>query len=136
MASDRCDHGLIEDGLLVPRLGARRRCDDRELAIRDSGGLVGVNYAVSFLRPDGARNPDTSLDTIVDHLAYMVERLGEDGVALGSDFDGALICREMGSVAGLPALVAAMRARGFGEELIAKICHRNWLGVLERTWRT
>lgn len=114
---------------------ASRNLTDKQLAaIRDSGGLVGVNYAVSFLRPDGARNPATPLDTIVDHLAYMVERLGEDGVALGSDFDGALICREMGSVAGLPALVAAMRARGFGEELIAKICHRNWLGVLERTW--
>lgn len=114
---------------------ASRNLTDRQLAaIRDTGGLVGVNYAVSFLRADGARNPDTPLDTIVDHLAYMVEHLGEDGVALGSDFDGALIAAGLGSVAGLPALVAAMRARGFGAELVEKICHRNWLGVLERTW--
>jgi len=114
---------------------ASRNLTDRQLAaIRDSGGLVGVNYAVSFLRPDGLRNADTPLDVVVDHLAYMVERLGEDGVALGSDFDGALIAAGMGSVSGLPALIATMRARGFGDQLIGKICHRNWLGVLERTW--
>ena len=89
---------------------------------------------VSFLRPDGLRNADTPLDVVVDHLVYMVERLGEDGVALGSDFDGALIAASMGSVSGLPALTAAMRRRGFGDGLIEKICHRNWLGVLERTW--
>ncbi|RIK99862.1 MAG: peptidase [Proteobacteria bacterium] len=114
---------------------ASRNLTDKQLAaIRDSGGLVGVNYAVSFLRPDGARNADTPIDVVVDHLAYMVERLGEDGVALGSDFDGALIAAGMGSVSGLPALIAAMRTRGFGDALIEKICHHNWLGVLERTW--
>lgn len=114
---------------------ASRNLTDKQLAaIRDSGGLVGVNYAVSFLRPDGARNADTPLDTVVDHLAYMVEHLGEDGVALGSDFDGALIAAGIGSVSGLPKLIAAMRARGFGDALIEKICHRNWLGVLERIW--
>jgi membrane dipeptidase len=114
---------------------ASRNLTDKQLAaIRDSGGLVGVNYAVSFLRPDGARNADTPLDTVVDHLAYMVEHLGEDGVALGSDFDGALIAAGIGSVSGLPALIAAMRARDFGTALIEKVCYRNWLGVLERTF--
>ena len=112
-----------------------RNLTDKQLsAIRASGGLVGVNYAVSFLRQDGRRDPTTPLDTVVDHIAYLVERLGEDGVGLGSDFDGALIPEAIGSVAGLPNLVAAMRARGFGEALIEKICFENWMRVLAETW--
>lgn len=113
---------------------SRNLTDEQLAAIRDSGGLVGVNYAVSFLRADGRREPATPLDTVVDHIAYLIERLGEDGVALGSDFDGAMIPDGIGSAAGLPNLVAAMRARQFGEELIEKVCFENWMGVLVRTW--
>ncbi|MEZ5818317.1 MAG: membrane dipeptidase [Hyphomicrobiaceae bacterium] len=40
----------------------------------------------------------------------------------------------MGSAAGLTNLVAAMRARQFGDALIEKICFENWMRVLERTW--
>jgi membrane dipeptidase len=113
---------------------SRNLTDAQLSAIRDSGGLVGVNYAVSFLRSDGRRDGATPLDTIVDHIAYLVDRLGEDGVGLGSDFDGAKIPDALGTVEGLPALVSAMRKRQFGEALIEKICFENWMGVLERTW--
>ena len=40
----------------------------------------------------------------------------------------------IGSVAGLPDLVAAMRRRQFGEALIEKVCFENWMRVLARTW--
>ena len=112
-----------------------RNLTDKQLAaIRASGGLVGVNYAVSFLREDGRRDSTTPLNTVVDHIAYLIERLGEDGVALGSDFDGAMIPKGIGSAAGLPNLIAAMRMRKFGEETIEKICFENWMRVLTRTW--
>jgi membrane dipeptidase len=32
----------------------------------------------------------------------------------------------------LPNLVAAMRAHGYGEALIAKLTHENWLSFLSR----
>ena len=112
-----------------------RNLTDKQLAaIRDTGGLVGVNYAVSFLRADGRRSSQTPLSTVVDHIAYLIDHLGEDGVGLGSDFDGAVIPDELGSAAGLPNLVAALRARQFGEALIEKICFENWMRVLARTW--
>lgn len=112
-----------------------RNLTDKQLAaVRENGGLVGVNYAVSFLRADGRRVAATPLDTVVDHIAYLIDHLGEDGVALGSDFDGAMIPEGIGSAAGLPHLVAAMRARQFGETLIEKICFENWMRVLHRTW--
>ena len=112
-----------------------RNLTDKQLAaIRESGGLVGVNYAVSFLREDGRRIAATPLDTVVDHIAYLVDKLGEDGVALGSDFDGAMIPESIQSAAGLPNLVAVLRTRQFGETLIEKICFENWMRVLARTW--
>jgi len=98
------------------------------------GGLVGVSYAVSLLRKDSRHDADTPLDTVVDHIAYLIEHVGEDGVGLGSDFDGAMIPVGIGSAAGIPNLVAAMRKRQFGEPLVEKICFENWLRVLEQTW--
>jgi membrane dipeptidase len=112
-----------------------RNLTDKQLAaIRDSGGLVGINFATSFLRPDGTRDADASIDLVVDHLAHMLEHVGEDGVGFGSDFDGAKIPSGIGAAAGLQNLVEVMRTRGFGEPLIEKVCFRNWLRVLGQTW--
>ena len=47
---------------------------------------------------------------------------------------GARIPDKLGTAAGLPGLVEIMRTRGYGEPLIEKLCWRNWLRVLERTW--
>jgi len=113
-----------------------RNLTDRQLsAIGKSGGLVGVNFAVSFLRADSARNKDTPLSLIVDHIEHLVEHVGEDGVGFGSDFDGAQMPAELGNAAGLQKLVQALRQRGFAEPLIEKLCFRNWLRVLRRTWK-
>ena len=114
---------------------ASRNLTDAQLeAIAASGGLVGLNFAVAFLRPDGRRVSDTPLTTLLRHLDHLIERLGEGGVALGSDFDGALIPRELGDAAGLQALVGAMRQAGYGDRLVARLCHDNWLDLLRRTW--
>jgi membrane dipeptidase len=112
-----------------------RNLTDRQLAaIRESKGLVGVNFATSFLRPDGRHDKSTALDLIIQHVEHMLEHVGEDGVALGSDFDGAMIPAELGDAGGLQNLVQAMRQRGFDESLIEKVCFRNWLRMLGQTW--
>ena len=115
---------------------SRNLTDQQLAAIRQSGGLVGVNFASSFLRPDGRQDKDTPLDLMIRHIAHMLEHAGEDGVGLGSDFDGATIPAELGDAAGLQNLVQAMRKSGFGEPVIEKLCFRNWLRVLGRTWGT
>jgi membrane dipeptidase len=113
-----------------------RNLTDKQLAaIRESGGMVGVNYATSFLRPDGKQDKDTPADLIIQHAQYLLDHLGEDSVGLGSDFDGATIPAELGSAAGLQILVEKMRERQFGQALIEKVCFRNWLRVLGKTWQ-
>ena len=112
-----------------------RNLTDRQLAaIGKSGGLAGVNFATSFLRPDGRHDRDTPVALIVQHIEHMLEHAGEGSVGFGSDFDGAMIPAELGNAAGLPILVQAMRERGFKKPLIEKLCWRNWLRVLGRTW--
>jgi len=112
-----------------------RNLTDRQLtAIGETGGLVGVNFATSFLRPDGGRGKDTPIALVADHIEHMLEKAGEDCVGIGSDFDGAQIPAEIGSAAGLQNLVQELRKRGFRRPLLEKVCFRNWLRVLRRTW--
>jgi len=112
-----------------------RNLTDKQLdAIRDTGGLVGINFGVLFLRDDGVRNADTPLELLVRHVAYIAERIGIDHVALGSDFDGTTIPQSLGDAGGLPKLIDAMRAHGFDDRSVAKIAHQNWIRVLEQTW--
>ena len=112
-----------------------RNLTDRQLAmIADSKGMVGLNFATVFLRPDGRQRPDIGWDAVLRHLDHLIARLGEDHVGFGSDFDGATVPLGIGDVTGLAALQDALRAHGYDEALLAKLCHENWFAVLERTW--
>lgn len=112
-----------------------RNLTDKQLAaIRDSGGMVGLNYATSFLRRDGKQSADMGWDDVLAHIDHLLTHLGEDHLGLGSDYDGATIPQGITDVAGQQNLVQAMRDHGFGEPLLRKICHENWFAVLERTW--
>jgi len=112
-----------------------RNLTDRQLdTIRQSGGLVGLNLAAAFLRPDGRMRSDVPMDTVLAHLDHLLEHVGEGRVALGSDFDGAVVPRGIDDVAGLPVLLEAMRRHGYGPELVRRIACDNWLDLLARTW--
>ena len=112
-----------------------RNLTDAQLeAIRESGGMVGLNFAVQFLREDGRTDPNTPLEAMVRHIDHLVERTGIDHVGLGSDFDGATIPAPIGDVSGLPRLIDALREAGYGRDDLAKLAHGNWIRVLEATW--
>ena len=113
---------------------ASRNLTDRQLdAIRDTGGMVGLNFAAAFLRPDGAMKSDTPVELMVRQLDYLIEKLGEDHVGIGSDFDGAVVPAAIGSAAGLPVLFDALRAHGYSVPLLKKLGSENWLDLLART---
>jgi membrane dipeptidase len=114
---------------------SRNLTDEQLRAIADSRGIVGVNFAVTFLREDGSQVPATPIGEIVRHVDYLVELMGVDHVGFGSDFDGAVVPEELGGVAGFPKLVSALRDAGYADGDVDKITHGNWLRVLESTWR-
>ncbi|HEX2146755.1 MAG TPA: dipeptidase, partial [Pseudorhizobium sp.] len=112
-----------------------RNLTDKQLdAIKESGGLVGLNYAVTMLRPDGRDDAHTPLTDMVRHLDYLVERLGIDHVALGSDFDGATVPDEIADASGNQNLVAALRDAGYAQADLEKICRENWLRIMTSAW--
>jgi len=113
-----------------------RNLTDRQLdLIAERDGMVGLNFAVGFLRPDGRRDSDIGWDPILRHLDHLISRLGESRVGFGSDFDGATIPDRIEDVTGLPALQEALRAHGYDDALMERLCHRNWQELLGRVLR-
>ncbi|MFT6677039.1 MAG: membrane dipeptidase [Sulfitobacter sp.] len=112
-----------------------RNLTDKQLAaIKESDGMVGLNFAVAFLRDDGRMLADVPLEQMIRHLDHLIEHLGEDRVGLGSDYDGAVVPEDVTSCAQLPNLRQAMAKHGYNDALMTKLCHGNWLRVLEKTW--
>ena len=113
-----------------------RNLTDRQLhVIRESGGMVGLNFATFFLNENGSAQSGTPWSTMLRHLDYLIAELGEDHVGLGSDFDGCVLPDLIGDVTGVPSLFQAMSEHGYGDALLAKLARENWLACLERTLR-
>jgi membrane dipeptidase len=115
---------------------ASRNLTDGQLdAIGGSGGLVGIVFACPFLRADFNDDPDTPIELIAEHAAYVAERIGIEHVALGSDFDGATIPAAVGDVAGMPRVLEALGAAGMTAGEIDAVAWGNWRRVLGAWWR-
>ena len=113
---------------------SRNLTDDQLDAVGDSDGLVGIVFACPFLREDFADDPDTPVQLIARHAAYVAERIGVEHVALGSDFDGATIPAEIGDAAGMPRVLEALADIGFKAPEIEAIAWENWRRVLAAWW--
>lgn len=113
---------------------SRNLTDDQLSVIADSDGMVGLNLAVAFLREDGKMLADVPITQCLRHLDHLMNKLGEDRVGIGSDYDGAVVPEGLTTIADLPALRQAMIDHGYGAALIEKLCYGNWLRVLEKTW--
>ncbi len=102
-----------------------RNIDDAQLrAVADKGGVVGVIFYPRYLGGDG-------LEPVVRHLLHILDVVGEDAPALGSDWDGFIVpTRELADPRGLPLLTDALLAAGVSERVIGKILRGNVLRVL------
>lgn len=112
----------------------RNLLDTQLDAIKESGGIAGLNFGTIFLNPKGVADSGVPLSTMVDQVRYMVDKMGIDHVGLGSDYDGTGVPTEVDSTAKLPNLVNALSASGFSQEEMDKITHKNWFRVLRETW--
>ncbi len=113
-----------------------RNLTDKQLAaIKETGGLVGLNFSVADLWEDASREPQLPLETLLRHLDYLVEHLGSDGVALGTDFDGTTVPATIGDATGIAGLMEQLRAHGYDDVMLEKIGYKNWLRILAKTWK-
>ena len=84
------------------------------------------------LRSDGRKDPATEIELVIRQLAYLVNRMGEDHVGLGSDFDGAVLPDDLADCSQFPVLINALLTYGFGDQLVRKLCWDNWYHQIKR----
>ncbi|HYV47160.1 MAG TPA: membrane dipeptidase [Myxococcaceae bacterium] len=100
--------------------------DDQLRAIAGRGGVVGIIFATIYLG-------GSALEDVVRHVDHAVRVMGEDGVALGSDFDGMVpLPRGMRDVTDTNRLVDALCAR-YPDALVEKITWGNWRRFFRET---
>ncbi len=105
----------------------RNLTDPQIRGIAQMQGVIGVNLVPNFVGRAGA-----GVRSVIDHIDHICELVGEDYAGFGCDFDGTeKLVTGIEDVSGWPALVEEMRARGYNEESVAKICGHNCLRVLK-----
>ncbi|MFW9922419.1 MAG: dipeptidase [Candidatus Thorarchaeota archaeon] len=113
----------------------RNLTDEMIQALADNGGLMGINFSNSFLREDISRAADTPYTKIIDHIDHVVNLVGTEHIAFGSDFDGTGVPNEVKDVTGYNKLVAELEKREYSQDDINKICHGNFLRIFKEVWK-
>ena len=109
--------------------------DDQIRALAKQGGTIGINFANIFLRPDMKGDADVPLEVILSHFEHIVNLVGDEHVSFGSDFDGTDMPNVIGDATGLPVILRAMKAKGWSDDRLERICNGNFLRVAEAVWR-
>jgi membrane dipeptidase len=72
------------------------------------------------------------MNVLLDHIDYIVKRIGVDHVGLGSDFDGINSApQQLNGVQDFPKITAALKKRGYSNEDIKKILGGNVIRVFK-----
>ncbi len=107
-----------------------RNLDDEQLKwVKENGGVVQTTALGSFLTD--RKNPPPNMDDFMDHIDYMVEKIGVDHVGISSDFDGGGGIEGWEDASKTMNVTAALRGRGYSESEIEKLWGGNLLRVLD-----
>ena len=97
----------------------RNLTDDQFRAIRDLGGVVGLNLYLDFVG-------EPTMDALVAHVEHFLNLGGEKTLCLGGDLDGCeALAADLTGMQDVPKLYDALRTRGYGEELLEDIFWNN-----------
>ena len=89
--------------------------------IANKCGVIGLNFAQSFL----GTSPVSRIDDIVKHGLYLINKGGEDVVALGTDFDGIKPNTEIKDASEMYRLYDAFKEAGLSVEQCEKLFWKN-----------
>ncbi len=83
-------------------------------------GLIGINFYESFLSDE---NP--SIDSVILHIDYFLKLGAQDVLAIGSDFDGALMPKDIKGIITVPQIYQKLIDMGYEKEMVDKIFFNN-----------
>ena len=89
--------------------------------IANKGGIIGLNFAQNFL----GTSPISRIEDIVKHGLYLIDKGGEDVVALGTDFDGIPPNTEIEDMSQMSRLYDAFKEAGLSVEQCEKLFWKN-----------
>ena len=89
--------------------------------IANKGGIIGLNFAQSFL----GTSPVSRIEDIVKHGLYLINKGGEDVVALGTDFDGIKPDTEIKDASEMYRLYDAFKEAGLSVDQCEKLFWKN-----------
>ena len=89
--------------------------------IANKDGVIGLNFAQSFLGTSSV----SRIDDIVKHGLYLINKGGEDVVALGTDFDGIKPNTEIKDASEMYRLYDAFKEAGLSVEQCEKLFWKN-----------
>lgn len=96
--------------------------------IANTGGVIGVVFYPYFLNGSSK----ASIDDVIKHIDYIVNLVGTDYVAIGSDFDGIEVTPTgLEDVTKFPDLTEALLKHGYSELEVAKFLGGNFRRVFE-----
>ena len=103
----------------------RNLTDDQFRAIRDSGGIVGLNLYRDFVGPQG------TMEELTAHVEHFLNLGGEKTLCLGGDLDGCeALAAGMQGIQDVPKLYAALQAQGYSEALLEDVFWNNLRHIL------
>ena len=103
----------------------RNLTDDQFRAIRDSGGVVGLNLYRDFVGEKG------TMEELVTHAEHFLELGGEKTLCIGGDLDGCeALAGGLRGVQDVPLLYIALQERGYSEGLLEDIFWNNLRRIL------
>ncbi|MDD5930939.1 MAG: membrane dipeptidase [Oscillospiraceae bacterium] len=110
----------------------RNLTDDMMRAIKETGGVVGLNCYHNFISADPAKQNAAYL---AQHAAHMAEVMGVEHVICGFDFCEFLgrdphLLEGLEDASHLPSFMDELRKVGFSEKEVNMIGHENMLRVL------
>jgi membrane dipeptidase len=107
----------------------RNLYDSQILAIANTGGVVGIIFYPWFL--NGSSN--AAISDVIAHIDYIVNLVGTDYVAIGSDFDGIEVTPlGLEDTSKFPDLTLALLQHGYSETDVAKFLGGNFKRVFEQ----
>ena len=107
-----------------------RNLDDEQLNwVKENGGVVQTVALGSYLTD--RKDPPPNISDFVDHIDYMVEKIGIDHVGISSDFDGGGGIVGWKDASETMNVTKELRKRGYNNNEIAKIWGGNLLRVLD-----
>ena len=111
----------------------RNLTDDQLRALRDCGGVIGVNAYHGFVHKEREKQ---TVETLAHHAAHIIDVCGIDHVGFGFDFCAYLgpgndPIPDMTGHGQAPRMAEQLRRMGLREDELEKICRGNWLRVLE-----